>query len=97
MAVTTMSYISFRNPDCLLSRSDNNFLDNFCTGPRGQRGTSFDYQCQHFHGYGPEWTECFGVVSSRISFYAKSRNLNEHTFGHVRPAKIQISLRIRAV
>ena len=50
-----------RQPDCLARPTDDDFLENFCKGPRGFRGSNLDYQCQLFYGCGPNCTECDGI------------------------------------
>ena len=47
--------------DCLARPSDDDFLENFCVGPRGFRSSSLDNQCQMFYDFGPNYTECAGV------------------------------------
>ena len=60
------SSVFSRFPDCLQKRSEVEFRENFCAGPRGLRAESFDYQCQNYFAYGPSYTECYNTVSTRI-------------------------------
>ena len=59
-AVQIRDHLS-RWPDCLSRPSDETFQENFCSGPRGLRESSFDNQCQTYFDYGPEYTECDGI------------------------------------
>ena len=56
-AVQIRDHLS-RWPDCLSRPSDEALQDNFCSGPRGLRESSFDNQFQTYFEYGPEYTEC---------------------------------------
>ena len=56
-AVDIRDHLS-RQPDCLSRPTEEDFLENFCVGPRGLQSPSLDGQCQIFYDFGPEYTAC---------------------------------------